>query len=82
VQLKDSYKNTKSKKEKEDFKENLTNVLNSLNDILLKSSDKLKVLNKNIEETHIKLNELQQYENRYMKLVKEYNKEYNRHNQT
>ena len=78
--MRDSYKTSKTKKDKENFKQSLNDVLSSVAEILNKSSDKLKILNKSIEEAHRNLNELQQYENRYMKLIKEYNKEYNKFN--
>ncbi len=44
VQLKESYKLTKSKSDKEKFKENLENILASLNDSVKRSTDKLKQL--------------------------------------
>lgn len=78
MQLKDCFKNTKSKKDKEAFKVNLVNVMESLDEMIKRSNDKLKDLNKNLEQSKNKLNELQMYENKYMKLIKEYNKEFNR----
>lgn len=80
VQLKDAYKNCKTKKDKENFKENLAQIIDSLNESQKRSNEKLKLLGKNIEENNQKLNELQMYENKYMKLIKEYNKEYNKFN--
>lgn len=80
MQLKDCFKNTKTKKDKEAFKVNLVNVLESLNEMIVRSNERLKDLNKNLEKSKTKLNELQLYENKYMKLIKEYNKEFNRSN--
>jgi chromosome segregation ATPase len=80
VQLRDAFKNSKSKKDKEEFKGSLQNVLESLNETISRSTDRYKQLNKNIEECQNKLNELQLYENKYMKAIKEYNKEYNKFN--
>jgi hypothetical protein len=80
VQLKDAYKNSKSKKDKENFKESLNSILESLSESLKRSTEKLRNFNKQIEDNQSKLNELQLYENKYMKLIKEYNKEYNKYN--
>jgi hypothetical protein len=52
--------------------------MESLNEMIKRSNDKLKDLNKNLEVRKNKLNDLQMYENKYMKLIKEYNKEFNR----
>lgn len=79
-QLKDCFKNTKTKKDKENFKTNLANVLESLDEMIIRSNERLKDLNKNMEKSKEKLNELQLYENKYMKLIKEYNKEFNKSN--
>lgn len=80
IQLKEAYKNSKSKKEKEEFKQSLNSVLDSISESLSKSTDRLRQVNKQIEQAQTKLNELQLYENKYMKLIKEYNKEYNKFN--
>lgn len=80
LQLKDCFKNTKTKKDKENFKVNLVNVLQSLDEMIVRSNERLKDLNKSLEQSKGKLNELQLYENKYMKLIKEYNKEFNRSN--
>jgi hypothetical protein len=82
IQLKDAYKNSKSKKDKENFKESLNSVLSSITESVQKSTEKLKQFNKSIEDNQSKLNDLQIYENKYMKLIKEYNKEYNKINRT
>lgn len=50
--------------------------------MIKKSSEKLKDLNKNLETSKAKLNDLQLYENKYMKLIKEYNKEFNKSNKS
>lgn len=52
--------------------------MDSLDEMIKRSNDKLKNLNTSLEASKNKLNELQMYENRYMKLIKEYNKEFNR----
>lgn len=78
VQLKESYKASKSKKDKETFKETLNSVLSSLTESLTKNSERLKNHTKNLEEKSTRLNELQIYENKYMKLIKEYSKEFNK----
>jgi prefoldin subunit 5 len=72
--------NTKTKKDKESFRVNLVNVLESLDEMIVRSNERLKDLNKNLEKSKAKLNELQLYENKYMKLIKEYNKEFNKSN--
>ncbi len=82
VQLREAYKSSKSKKDKENFKESLNNVLESLGESLKRNAERIKTLSKNIEENQGKLNELQMYENKYMKLIKEYNKEYNKFNRS
>lgn len=75
--LKNLHKTLKNKREKEDFKVTLNNVHNTLNDSLQQTSERLKETNKEIEINQKKLNELQAFEANYMKLIKEYNKEYN-----
>lgn len=82
VQLREAYKNSKSKKDKENFKESLNSLLESLSESLKRNSERIKNLSKMIDENQSKLNELQTYENRYMKLIKEYNKEYNKFNRS
>jgi len=52
--------------------------MESLDEMIKRSNDKLKDLNKSLDFSKNKLNELQMYENKYMKLIKEYNKEFNR----
>ena len=75
--LRDAYKAGKTKKDKEEFKSSLKDLINSLSESIKKSGDRLKTLSKSVEEEGSKLSELQSYENKYMKLIKEYNKEYN-----
>jgi len=82
VQLREGYKQCKSKKDKETFKESLQGVMDSLTESVGKSKARLKQMNKQIEENQTKLNELQLYENKYMKLIKEYTREYNKYNRT
>lgn len=77
ISLRDAYKSSKSKKEKEIYKQNLDSITLSLTESLKKNVDRLKSLSKTVEDQSQKLNELQLYENKYMKLIKEYNKEYN-----
>ncbi len=78
ISLRDAYKSSKSKKEKEAYKVNVDSIMLSLTESLKKNVDRLKGLSKSIEDQSEKLNELQLYENKYMKLIKEYNKEYNK----
>lgn len=82
VQLREGYKQCKSKKDKETFKESLQGVMDSLTESVSKSKARLKQMNKQIEENQTKLNELQLYENKYMKLIKEYTREYNKYNRS
>ena len=74
------YSNIKKKHEKEDFKITLTNVYNTLTDGITKSGNRLKEINKDIDCNNKTLNDLRLYESNYMKLIKEYNKEYNKYN--
>ncbi len=78
--MKNNYKDCKSKKDKENFKESLLNVIEALTESLSKTSERLKVNMKAIEDGQNKLITLQQYESNYMKLIKEYNKEYLKYN--
>jgi len=82
VQLREGYKQCKSKKDKENFKESLKGVMDPLTESVSKSKARLKTMNKEIEENQTKLNELQIYENKYMKMIKEYTREYNKCNRT
>ena len=80
IDLKTMYRNIKKKHEKEDFKITLTNVYNTLTDGITKSGNRLKEINKDIDCNNKTLNDLRLYESNYMKLIKEYNKEYNKYN--
>ena len=82
VQLREGYKQCKGKKDKENFKDSLKGVVDSLTESINKSKARLKTMNKEIEENQTKLNELQIYENKYMKMIKEYTREYNKYNRT
>ncbi len=82
VQLREGYKQCKSKKDKESFKESLQGVMDSLTESISKSKARLRQMNKQIEENQAKLNELQLYENKYMKLIKDYTREYNKYNRS
>lgn len=78
--LKNLHKTLKNKREKEDFKVTLNNVYETLGDSLQKTSERLRETNREIEVNQKRLNELQAFEANYMKLIKEYNKEYNHFN--
>jgi hypothetical protein len=80
TQLKEGYRQCKVKKDKENFKDTLVTLLQSLSDTITNTSTRIKQTNSSIENLQIKLNESQSYENRYMKLIKEYNREYNKLN--
>ena len=74
------YRNIKKKHEKENFKITLNNVYNTLVESITKSGNKLTEMNKDIDNNNKTLNDLRLYESNYMKLIKEYNKEYNKYN--
>ena len=80
IDLKTMYRNIKKKHEKEDFKITLNNVYNTLVESLTKSGNKINEMNKDIDNNNKTLNDLRLYESNYMKLIKEYNKEYNKYN--
>ena len=80
IDLKTMYRNIKKKHEKEDFKITLNNVYNTLVESITKSGNKLTEMNKDIDTNNKTLNDLRLYESNYMKLIKEYNKEYNKYN--
>ena len=80
IELKTMYRNIKKKHEKEDFKITLNNVYNTLVESLTKSGNKINEMNKDIDNNNKTLNDLRLYESNYMKLIKEYNKEYNKYN--
>lgn len=76
--LKSVYYELKTKKDKENFKTSLENILTSVTESSMRSSDRLVQLNKELEEIKDELMNKQEYEQVYMKLVKEYNREYNK----
>ena len=80
IDLKTMYRNIKKKHEKENFKITLNNVYNTLVESITKSGNKLTEMNKDIDNNNKTLNDLRLYESNYMKLIKEYNKEYNKYN--
>jgi hypothetical protein len=80
IELKTMYRNIKKKHEKEDFKITLNNVYNTLVESLTKSGNKINEMSKDIDNNNKTLNDLRLYESNYMKLIKEYNKEYNKYN--
>jgi hypothetical protein len=78
VDLKEVYSNLKSKKDKENFKKTLEDVFNNVFESSKKSSIKPANLSKELEIFKEKVIVHQEYEQKYMKLVKEYNREYNK----
>lgn len=78
VDLKEVYTNLKSKKDKENFKKTLEDVFNNVLESSKKSSIKPGNLGKELETLKEKVIVHQEYEQKYMKLVKEYNREYNK----
>ena len=80
IELKTMYRNIKKKHEKEDFKKILNNVYNTLVESLTKSGNKINEISKDIDNNNKTLNDLRLYESNYMKIIKEYNKEYNKYN--
>ena len=80
MELRNLYKTLKNKREKEDFKVTLLNAFQNLVESIIRSTEKLADLTKDIDDNQKQLNDLQLYELNYMKLIKEYNKEYNRYN--
>ena len=80
MELRNLYKTLKNNSEKEDFKVTLLNAFQNLVESIIRSTEKLADLTKDIDDNQKQLNDLQLYELNYMKLIKEYNKEYNRYN--
>ena len=58
----------------------MLNAFQNLVESIIRSTEKLADLTKDIDDNQKQLNDLQLYELNYMKLIKEYNKEYNRYN--
>lgn len=79
IDLRNMYQGLKSKSDKENFKVTLTNVLNSLKPSLDNSNKKLKEYNEDIDKCQKQLNDLRLHEANYLRLIKEYNKEYNKY---
>ena len=79
-QLRDYYKSLRKKHDKEDFKRHLDQAHDALKPAIEKSSDRLREILKDIDDNQIKVSDYQSFELRYMKMVKEYNKEYNKYN--
>ena len=76
--LKTMYQQLKQK-EKDKFKVTINNVTQGLVPSLTNSSNKLKELFENIDKNQKQLNEFRLHESNYLKLIKEYNKEYNKY---
>lgn len=76
--LKSVYKDLTTKREKEDFKLSITTVLSSVDEMLNKTKQRLVKLTNDLEFSKEEFIKLQDYEQKYMKLIKEYNREYNR----
>lgn len=81
ISLKNLYKILKNKRDKEDFKVTLLNAFNNINVSINKSNDKLKQMDNDINAYQTELNNLQLYELKYMKLIKEYNKVFNQYSE-
>ena len=76
--LKTIYQGLKPK-EKDKFKVTINNVSQGLVPSLTGSSKKLKELVENIDKNQKQLNDFRLHESNYLKLIKEYNKEYNKY---
>ena len=76
-ELRNLYKGLKPK-EKEKFKETLLSVLDTLKPSLDNSVKKLKEIFEDIDNGNKQLNDYRLHEANYMRLIKEYNKEYNK----
>ena len=76
--LKNLYQGLKPK-EKDKFKVTLNNISISLGPSLEGSTKKLKELSENIDKNQKQLNEFRLHESNYLRLIKEYNKEYNKY---
>ena len=66
-------------KEKDKFKQTLKNVTDTLAPSLNNSEKKLKDLFEDIDKNQKQLNDYRLHESNYLKLIKEYNKEYNKY---
>ena len=76
--LRNLYQNLKPK-EKDKFKNTLINVTDNLAPSLNSSNKKLKELFEGIDKNQKQLNEYRLHEANYLRLIKEYNKEYNKY---
>ena len=66
-------------KEKDKFKITLNNISSSLGPSLEGSNKKLKELSETIDKNQKQLNDFRLHESNYLRLIKEYNKEYNKY---
>ena len=66
-------------KEKDKFKITLNNVADGLAPSLNNSKNKLQELYESIDTNQKKLNDYRLHEANYLRLIKEYNKEYNKY---
>ena len=66
-------------KDKDKFKATINNVYQSLGPSLENSNKKLKELFENISKNQKQLNDYRLHESNYLRLIKEYNKEYNKY---
>ena len=76
--LKKMYQSIKPK-EKDKFKVTINNVTLSLGPSLTNSSNRLKEYSENIDKNQKQLNDYRLHESNYLRLIKEYNKEYNKY---
>ena len=80
TELKNFYNGFKKASEKEQVKNTILNIYNPLVPMIDNSNNKLKDINCDIDSYQKTLNDLRLYESNYMKLVKDYNKEFNKYN--
>ena len=66
-------------KDKDKFKATINNVYQSLGTSLESSNKKLKELFETIDKNQKQLNDYRLHESNYLRLIKEYNKEYNKY---
>ncbi len=78
VDLRNMYQGLKPK-DKDKFKNTLLNVNNGLKPSLDNSNNKLKELYEGIDQNQKQLNDYRLHEANYLRLIKEYNKEYNKY---
>jgi hypothetical protein len=80
IELKNFYNGFKKMSEKEQVKNTIINIYNPLVPMINNSNQKLKDINCDIDSYQKTLNDLRMYESNYMKLIKDYNKEFNKYN--